>query len=78
LGTVGDLAVFSMRKSLPIPNGGLLVINTPRLQSTAKLSRPPPFATWSKIFDLWAVSLRRVTPGKTRSLAAIGLARSGR
>jgi len=31
LGTYGDVSIFSLTKSLPVPDGGALVINNPRL-----------------------------------------------
>lgn len=32
LGTFGDAAIFSIRKSLPVPDGGALLINNPKLR----------------------------------------------
>jgi hypothetical protein len=40
LGAVGDIAVFSLRKSLPVAGGGLLVVNDERLRAGA--GPPPP------------------------------------
>jgi dTDP-4-amino-4,6-dideoxygalactose transaminase len=73
LGIIGDLAVFSMRKSLPIPNGGALVINNPHLKLTENLSEPASIATWSKMLDLWVRSLKTAVPDTTRSLGASAL-----
>jgi len=42
LGSFGDVAVFSMRKFLPVPDGGILVINNSALQLPEGL-RPPTF-----------------------------------
>lgn len=41
LGTFGDFGVFSMRKSLPLPDGGALLINDPALPVPSGTSRPP-------------------------------------
>lgn len=41
LGTRGDLGVFSLRKTLPLPNGAALVINRPDLK--ARLPKQGPF-----------------------------------
>jgi dTDP-4-amino-4,6-dideoxygalactose transaminase len=41
LGSFGDVATFSMRKTLPIPGGGALVLNNPRYQL-------PPGAPWAR------------------------------
>src|SRR6185295_8963011 len=49
LGTFGDIAIFSPWKSLPLPDGGLLVLNRPDLQATAPLARP---ATRRTLFRL--------------------------
>lgn len=58
LGTVGDLAVFSMRKSVPIPNGGALVINNDKLGFPANLEKAPVFGTWNKMLNLFIQSLK--------------------
>jgi len=41
LGTFGDIGVFSLRKTLPVPDGGALVINNPDLKFTGAMVRPP-------------------------------------
>jgi dTDP-4-amino-4,6-dideoxygalactose transaminase len=41
LGTTGDAAVFSLRKSLPVPHGGALVFNGRRRYQLPPLARPP-------------------------------------
>lgn len=41
LGTMGDLGVFSMRKTLPLPDGGALLINNPALHFSGAMARPP-------------------------------------
>jgi dTDP-4-amino-4,6-dideoxygalactose transaminase len=41
LGTLGDYSVFCLYKSLPVPNGGLLVQNTPGLPSLAGVQMEP-------------------------------------
>lgn len=41
LGTFGDIAIFSFPKTLPVPDGGALVINKPDMESfTWNLQRP--------------------------------------
>jgi len=44
LGTVGDVAVFCLYKTLPVPNGGALQINGPSRYKLAS-SHPPPTAS---------------------------------
>ena len=36
LGSSGDISIFSMRKFLPVPDGGALVINNPRLSAATE------------------------------------------
>lgn len=52
LGTWGDASVFSLRKTLPVPNGGALVLNRPGLVLPHELYGPPWPTTWSKTADL--------------------------
>ena len=49
LGTFGDLAIFSPWKSLPLPDGGLLVLNRPGLVVTAPDERAPPARTLARL-----------------------------
>ncbi len=43
LGSYGDVAIFSLLKGFPVPNGGVLVINNEKLEMNDKLRRPSPF-----------------------------------
>ena len=45
IGTTGDLAVFSLAKTLPIPDGGLLVINNAALGKLSVEIQQPPLPT---------------------------------
>jgi perosamine synthetase len=49
LGTFGDLAIFSPWKSLPLPDGGLLVVNCPDLAPTVPLKRPMAHRTAARL-----------------------------
>lgn len=40
LGTFGDATIFSLAKSVPVPDGGALLINNPKLTPVAPRSRP--------------------------------------
>ncbi|HEV2386510.1 MAG TPA: DegT/DnrJ/EryC1/StrS family aminotransferase [Candidatus Acidoferrales bacterium] len=47
-GTVGDLAVFSLRKTLPVPNGGAIAVNRPAYHTALRdiiLKKPSPAGT---------------------------------
>jgi dTDP-4-amino-4,6-dideoxygalactose transaminase len=57
VGKTGDVSVFSPRKTLPLPNGGALVVNNPRLQTRPVLRAPPVLATANKMLELWRKSL---------------------
>jgi perosamine synthetase len=48
MGRVGDVSVYSIRKTLPLPNGGAVVFNDPTLEVPTGLVRPPRLATWLK------------------------------
>lgn len=52
LGRVGDVAVFSLRKTLPLPNGGAVLFNNPELIPPDDLRPPPAMTTWLKGLDL--------------------------
>lgn len=41
VGSFGDVAVFSLVKTLPVPDGGVLVINNPRLPDNRWCIKPP-------------------------------------
>ncbi len=41
LGTFGDVAIFSMRKLLPMPDGGALSINSPSIRAPDAATPPP-------------------------------------
>lgn len=75
LGTVGDVSVFSLRKTLAIPNGGALVVNDARRQPDLHLRTPPAPATWNKFVDrrLGALRTDRAlgSSAATLSLAAL-------
>lgn len=40
VGRVGDVAVFSLRKTVPVPDGGAVVLNNPSLQMVGVLEQP--------------------------------------
>ena len=52
LGRVGDAAIYSMRKTLPLPNGGAVIFNNPSLRMSGALQPPPRLTTWLKSLDL--------------------------
>jgi dTDP-4-amino-4,6-dideoxygalactose transaminase len=52
LGRVGDVAVYSMRKTLPLPNGGAVLFNDSSLSLRDEQHAPAPMSTWLKSLDL--------------------------
>jgi perosamine synthetase len=49
LGTLGDIAIFSPWKSLPLPDGGLLVLNRPDLCADVPTERPSTWRTLARL-----------------------------
>ncbi|XXF80870.1 DegT/DnrJ/EryC1/StrS family aminotransferase [Myxococcaceae bacterium GXIMD 01537] len=47
LGTTGDVGIFCLYKTLPVPNGGALIINGPRQYSLPEPPAPPVTSTLS-------------------------------
>ncbi|ADO71453.1 Aminotransferase, DegT/DnrJ/EryC1/StrS family [Stigmatella aurantiaca DW4/3-1] len=47
LGTTGDVGIFCLYKTLPVPNGGALTINGPRQYSLPEPPSPPLLSTFS-------------------------------
>lgn len=52
LGTSGDISVFSVRKFLPIQDGGVLLVNNPRFRSRVPKLEPRPLSELKAIKDL--------------------------
>lgn len=66
LGTFGDIAIFSLLKTLPVPNGGMLVINNENFSFERQVVKPSFFASLYYLADLW----RQMT-GSYNSIAVI-------
>ena len=47
LGTTGDIGIFCLYKTLPVPNGGALIVNGPRQYSLPEPPAPPLASTLS-------------------------------
>ena len=66
LGTTGDVAIFCLYKTLPVPNGGAMVVNGPRRYSLPEPPPPPLASTFSHTVVLAAAepgAARRAPPG---------------
>lgn len=77
LGTFGDVAIFSLYKSLPLPHGGALVVNGTLPQGLPWPSSPPALSTLSHLLSslLQNIELRGGTVGRILRQAARGLGR---
>jgi perosamine synthetase len=66
LGQTGDVSVFCLYKGLPVPNGGAVVVNDPRLGNVPALTPPPASSTFSLMASslLRNMALRRGRPGR--------------
>lgn len=51
LGLAGDFAVYSLRKTLPLPHAGALVCHDSRWQMPRMLDAPPRLSTWTKSLE---------------------------
>jgi dTDP-4-amino-4,6-dideoxygalactose transaminase len=78
LGTVGDVAVFCLYKTLPLPNGGALVVNGDRGYALPELPTPPLPSTVSHAASalLMNLELRAGAPGRMVRNVVRGVGRS--
>jgi perosamine synthetase len=51
LGLAGDFAVYSLRKTLPLPHAGALVCHDSRWEMPRVLDAPPGLSTWTKMLE---------------------------
>jgi len=85
LGQIGDLSIFSFIKSLPIPDGGALVINHEELPNSTSLQKPNYRDISSYLFYLTTLSMISTLEGtiftrfiaNTLGRAKISLSNSG-
>ncbi|MGH7410370.1 MAG: GNAT family N-acetyltransferase, partial [Candidatus Methylomirabilis sp.] len=87
LGSFGDVAIFCLAKFLPVPNGGVLVLNAPDLALPATPLPPSPYSVasqlTSKVLDHvqahggpWATRVRHlITRAGQRLVRQTGLRR---
>ncbi len=77
LGTTGDVAIFCLYKTLPVPNGGAMVVNGPRRYSLPQPPVPPRTSTFSHAASslLQNLELRAGAPGRWLRGAVRGLGR---
>lgn len=66
LGTVGDLGIFCLYKTLPVPNGGAMVVNGPWTFPVPKLPPPPSTSVVSHLASalLKNAAMRGGPPGR--------------
>jgi perosamine synthetase len=68
LGSFGDIAIFSLLKTVPVPNGGILLINNRNIEYKPNPRKPSRFATYFYAAEL----LRYGTRSNKYSLAQSG------
>jgi len=52
VGSWGDISIFSYRKTLPLPDGGALIVNNPNIPLSFPTIRPLNLALWRKTIKL--------------------------
>lgn len=62
LGTFGDLAVFSQRKTLPLPDGGALLVNNPLLTPDPPGNKPSNYVAVKKTIGMLFRSTFNLNP----------------
>lgn len=84
LGTFGDASLFSLYKTLPIPNGGALVLNREKPRGLPALPEPPSSSTLSHLFASYLQGLEfrhgamgRAVRGAVRALSRRAVASAG-
>jgi perosamine synthetase len=64
LGTFGDVSIFSQRKSLPLPDGGALLINNPNIIPPSLTKKPSQIVSLKRTIGLLIGSLRDTSNNK--------------
>jgi perosamine synthetase len=77
LGSVGDVAVFCLYKTLPVPNGGMVVWNGRRRSARAQLKPPPILSTASAAIARLLANLE-LRGGEAARRIRAGIRRIGR
>jgi dTDP-4-amino-4,6-dideoxygalactose transaminase len=77
LGATGDVAYFCLYKTLPVPNGGALVVNGARRYQVPRPPAPPSASTFSHAVSslLANLELRAGAPGRLLRALARGVGR---
>ncbi len=72
LGSTGQYAVFSPRKSLPLTEGGLMLVNhTASVTPHTQLQKPALLPRWQRLFYSLQQNLRSVSPNELDTLAGV-------
>jgi perosamine synthetase len=71
LGTTGDVGIFCLYKTLPVPNGGALTVNGPRQYSLPQPPAPPLLSTFSHTVSALLQNLELRGGGMGRGLRSL-------
>lgn len=77
LGSTGDVSIFCLYKTLPVPNGGALVINGSNHYDLPQAAPPPTTSTFSHLMSSLLQNMEMRGGGVGRALRA-GIRRLGR
>lgn len=77
IGRTGDVSLFCLYKKLPVPNGGAIVVNNPRLGDLPEPTQPPMSSNLSVLASsmLRNMALRGGWPGRALRQLALGVGR---
>jgi perosamine synthetase len=75
IGQTGDVSLFCLYKKLPVPNGGAIVVNNPRLGNLPQPTAPPTSSNLSVLASsiLRNIALRGGRPGRSLRQLALGV-----
>jgi perosamine synthetase len=75
IGQTGDVSLFCLYKKLPVPNGGAIVVNNPRLGNLPQPTSPPMSSNLSVLASsiLRNIALRGGWPGRSLRQLALGV-----
>lgn len=68
VGILGDIAIYSLRKLFPVPDGGAIVLNNHNLRDDYPVTAPAKSAVTRRLLPLLARSMRQSVPRMMRAM----------